>query len=144
MNWGHKLTIVITVFVSFMAYMLYKCITTDFQLVEKEYYKSELKYQQVIDGSANAVALSRDVQVFKQNNEVVIQLPDEMKKQTISGNLWFYCAYDASMDKKMAFTPNENGIQAFQLSDFKKGAYTLKIEWNNGNEQYYSEQQVKL
>lgn len=144
MNWGHKLTIVITVFVSFMAYMLYRCITTDFQLVEKEYYKSELKYQQVIDGSANAVALSKDVQVYKQNNEVIIQLPDEMKKQTINGNLWFYCAYDASMDKKMAFTPDANGTQVFQLSDFKTGAYTLKIEWNNGNENYYSEQQVKL
>lgn len=144
MNWGHKLTITICIFVSFMAYMLYRCITTEFQLVEKEYYKSELKYQQVINGSQNAKALSGTVQVYKQNNEVVVQLPDEMKQQPVSGNLWFYCAYDASMDRKMAFTPNENGNQSFQVSGFKKGAYTVKIEWSSGNEHYYTEQSLNL
>lgn len=144
MNWGHKLVAAISLFVGFMAYMVYQCVNTDFQLVEKEYYKSELQYQQVINGYANAGALSSNVKLLQKDDKLVIQLPEEMKSQNISGSLWFYCAYDASLDQKMAFHPNQEGNQEFAIADFKKGAYTVKIEWNDGRQNYYSEQSLNL
>lgn len=44
MNWGHKLTFTILVFIGLMSYLVYRSLNTDFQLVEKDYYNNELQY----------------------------------------------------------------------------------------------------
>ena len=75
MNWGHKLTIVIAVFICLMGFMVYQAMQTDFQLVEKGYYKSELNYQQVIDGTSRANALSSRVRIAKPETGLLYNCP---------------------------------------------------------------------
>ncbi len=144
MNWGHKLTIVIVVFVAHMGYLVYRSLSTDFQLVEQEYYKNELQYQQVIDATQRANKLKGDVVIKKVNGQVTVELPAEMKNKNVKGLLWFYCAYDSKMDRKLAFQPNENGIQSFNLSLFEPGSYTVKIEWSSDDVTYYNETKFTL
>lgn len=144
MNWGHKLTIAIIAFVSWMAYMVYRCATTDFQLVEKEYYKNELRYQQVIDGTSRANKLSSNATVTRAHDKVIVQLPEEMKELTVKGKLWFYCAYDAGLDRNLLLEVNSNGEQVLDASLFKPGRYTVKIEWMCNNISYFSEQKLSL
>lgn len=144
MNWGHKLTIAILVFVSWMAYMVYRCATTDFQLVEKEYYKNELRYQQVIDGTSRANKLSSHATVTRQHDKVIVQLPEEMKDRAVKGKLWFYCAYDAALDKNMQLDVNSNGEQVLDATVFEPGNYTVKIEWICNDISYFSQQKLSL
>ncbi len=144
MNWGHKLTIAILSFVGFMAFMVYKCHTTEFQLVEKEYYKSELKYQQVIDAAQRAGKLTGQLKVTRQGDRIIVQLPEEMKQQAVTGSMWFYCAYEAGMDKKITLEPDAEGIQVLDAAQFKPGSYTVKIEWTANEESYYREEQLTI
>lgn len=144
MNWGHKLTIAIVSFVAFMAFMVYKCHTTEFQLVEKEYYKSELKYQQVIDASQRTNQLSGKLKVTRQGDKIIVQLPEEMKQQTIKGSMWFYCAYEAGMDKKINLETDADGIQVLDATRFARGNYTVKVEWTVGNQSYYKEEHITI
>ncbi|MGN6435527.1 MAG: FixH family protein [Agriterribacter sp.] len=144
MNWGHKLTIVILVFVSWMAYMVYRCATTDFQLVEKEYYKNELRYQQVIDGTSRANKLSSQATVTRQHDKVIVQLPEEMKDRAVEGKLWFYCAYDAALDKNMQLEVNSRGEQVLDASAFEPGNYIVKIEWMCNDISYFTQQKLSL
>lgn len=144
MNWGHKLTIAIVVFVSWMAYMVYRCVTTDFQLVEKDYYKNELRYQQVIDATQRANSLNSQVKISRQTNKIILQLPPEMKGQQVSGSLWFYCAYDESLDKKMALQLNNDGQQELDIAALKPGNYTVKIEWLCNDVLYFKEEKLTL
>lgn len=144
MNWGHKLTVAIVVFVCMMGFLVYKAMQTDFQLVEKGYYKSELKYQQVIDGTSRANALSSRVQVVRSGDRVIVQLPEEMKNRSVQGSLWFYCAYDEKMDRKFELLPDKDAIQELDAGLFDAGSYTVKIEWTSNNEYYYSEAKLRL
>lgn len=144
MNWGHKLTIAIGVFICLMGFMVYQAMQTDFQLVEKGYYKSELKYQQVIDGTSRANALSSKVRIVKSGSRIIVQLPEEMKNSNVQGSLWFYCAYDEKMDRKFVLQPNKDAIQELDAGLFDAGNYTVKIEWISNNEHYYSEEKLRL
>ncbi|MBX3252840.1 MAG: FixH family protein [Chitinophagaceae bacterium] len=144
MNWGHKLTIVIAVFVAWMGYMLYRCITTDFQLVEKDYYKNELRYQEVIDAKARTSELGDLAIISRQEDKIVVQFPGEMKDQEIKGSLWFYCAYDAGLDKKMPLQTNNDGMQVLDVAELKPGRYTVKIEWTCNDLSYFKEEQLTL
>lgn len=58
MNWGNKLLVTFIVFGAGMGVLVYKSMNTTYELVEKDYYKKELRYQEVIDGSNRANALS--------------------------------------------------------------------------------------
>ncbi|MBX2922751.1 MAG: FixH family protein [Chitinophagaceae bacterium] len=144
MNWGHKLTIAIVIFVSWMAYMVYRCATTDFQLVEKDYYKNELRYQEVIDATARARQLGDQAIVSRQADKIVVQLPGEVKDKEIKGNLWFYCAYDEALDKRMSLQTNNDGMQVLDVKELKPGSYTVKIEWTCNNLSYFKEEQLTL
>lgn len=139
MNWGYKLMLGFSLFAAMMIYLVFRCFQTNFDLVEKEYYKSELAYQQVIDGSKRAGSLSAAPGLTQSGNAVVLQMPDEMKDSTISGSIWFYCAYDAQKDKKFQLTINENGIQVFN-GKLQPGKYTVKMDWEKNGDLYHSEQ----
>ena len=79
-NWGHKIILVFVVFVSLIATLVYKSVHTNFELVTKEYYKDELVYQRVIDGTHNANRLAGVTTVTSDQQYVNVQLPEEMKK----------------------------------------------------------------
>ena len=51
MNWGNKLLITFLVFGAGISFLVYRSMHTNFELVEKDYYKSELRYQEIIDGT---------------------------------------------------------------------------------------------
>lgn len=144
MNWGHKLTIAIAVFVCLLGVLVYKAIHTDFQLVEKEYYKSELRYQQVIDGYHRAHTLSSKVQIQKKDNGIVVQLPQEMKNNAVQGTLWFYCAYDETKDRKFELNLNEDAAQLLEAGAFEPGRYTVKLEWRINDQHYYHEEKISI
>lgn len=144
MHWGHKLTIAIVAFVCLMGFMVYQALHTDFQLVEKGYYNSELKYQDLIDGNQRANQLSSKPTIVKAGNRVVLQLPEEMKNTVVRGSLWFYCAYDEKMDRKFEIQTDDSARQEWDADLFEAGNYVVKIEWSSGDRNYYSETKLTL
>ena len=144
LNWGHKITLAFSAFVVFMFVMVYKSMKTDFQLVTKEYYKDELAYQQVIDGTNRANNLSSSVEVKQANNELIILLPTEMKGKTISGNIWLYCSSDDKKDRRLELTVDENGKQVIDSKNMLPANYSVKITWKADELNYYNEQRIEL
>lgn len=144
MNWGNKLLLTFIVFGTGMCYLVYRSVSTNYELVEKDYYKSELRYQQVIDGSNRANALSSSVKLEQKDNIVFLQLPEEMKNKDVTGDVLFYCAYDGKKDKKFRLTVNDEGAQSFQPGIITPGNYTVKINWSNEGKDYYSEKTLTV
>jgi len=144
LNWGHKLMLVFLVFVGMMSYLVYRCIKTNYDLVSTEYYKEELSYQQVIDGASRANQLRNKIGIAQNGNEIVLQLPDEMKNTTVKGTAWFYYAPDAKRDRQIALNPDAKGIQSINSSQFFPGSYTVKVKWESKGQQYYSEEFVTI
>ena len=102
MNWGNKLLLTFIVFGAGMGYLVYRSVSTNYELVEKDYYKQELRYQQVIDGTNRVNQLSSAVKIEQTDAGIILELPQEMKEKDISGDVLFYCAYDKKKDKKFS------------------------------------------
>lgn len=143
MNWGNKLLVTFIVFGAGMTYLVYRSVKTNYELVDKEYYKNELAYQQVIDGSARANALSA-TEVRQDSEGIVLQLPAEMKNKPVSGTVHFYCAYDEKRDKKYTLQPSPEGVQTFPAAQLQAGTYTVKISWVSNGSSYYTEKNLTI
>ena len=143
-NWGHKLTLAFSAFVVFIFVMVYKAVNTDFQLVTKEYYKDELAYQEVIDGTNKANQLSTAVTIQQVEDQLIIQLPEEMKQQTVTGSIWLYCPSEDKNDRKLVLTVNEEGKQFISTKTIAAAGYLAKIRWQANDQTYYTEQRITI
>ena len=139
MNWGNKLLVTFIVFATGMGYLVYRSTHVNYELVEKDYYKTELQYQQVIDATKLVNQLTRPVQLTQTTEGIVLQLPEELNNQAVSGHIWFYCSYDETKDKKFNLAINPGGKQLFSSSALHPGIYIAKISWSSNGKKYYSE-----
>jgi hypothetical protein len=143
-NWGHKLTIGFMAFATMIIYLVVQSMHTKYDLVSKEYYKEELHYQQVIDGTSRANQLSNRATITQENDQLIIQLPKEMEQKVITGSLLFYSADNAQKDKTLPLHVNDNAMQTIDSRSFIPGNYTAKIRWESSGEQYYTEVAITI
>ncbi len=142
MNWGNRLLLVFIVFGAGMFFLVYKSMSTNYDLVETDYYKQELRYQQIIDASAAADSLSAPVSFYQTVQGIQMQLPAEMKGQPLTGEVFFYCAYDKKKDKKFQLQADEQASQLF--TNISSGDYTVKIRWAKSGKEYYTEKNLTV
>lgn len=143
LNWGHKLVLVFLVFGASMSFLVYRSVTTNFELVSKEYYKDEIEYQQVIDGTRAASQLSGQLQISQANDSILIRFPNEMSTGMVKGRIWFYYAPDARRDRK--FPIEVSGIgHKIAGTYFLPGNYTVKTWWEHDGKQYYNDQKITI
>lgn len=143
MNWGNKLILVFIVFAGLMGTLVYKCMNQNFELVSKEYYSDELRYQDKIDGMNNANKLS-DVTIFKGAEQVNIQLPKELAGLTIKGEAWFYCPTNSINDRKILIDVNDENVFVIDKAKLAKTKYLVKLTWTVGADKYHTEKPLSL
>lgn len=144
MNWGNRLLLVFIVFGLGMGYLVYRSMNTNYELVESDYYKQELRYQDVIDDHKQANALSAPVSLEQKDGALLLQLPEEMKNKTLSGEVYFYCSYDSKKDKRIVLKADSMGQQLLAPGTIATGSYQVKIKWTSGDKSYYSEQNISV
>lgn len=143
MSWGNKLIIVFMVFAALMATLVYKATQAKFELVSKDYYQDELRYQDKIDGAANA-ALEAPISIQLTDEIISIEFPDAQKNANITGEAWFYCSVDATKDKRFVLSVDSTGIQRIERKGLQKGDYQIKISYEINQKKYYVAQQLHL
>ena len=143
MSWGNKLVVVFLVFAGLMFTLVYKAVNTKYELVSKDYYKEELRYQDKIDGVNNANKLS-SISVTQDDNQLILDLPKEIKGIKTEGEIWLYCSNDAGKDRKIPLQVDEAGRQLIMKNTLAKGNYQLKLNWKAGGSNYYTEKNLTV
>lgn len=144
MNWGNKLLLVFTVFGTGMFYLVYRSMKTNFELVEKDYYKSELRYQEVIDGSNRASSLVTFINLQQTDSGIILTMPKDVKSKITSGDILFYCWYDSKKDRKFPLSISNDGTQSFKTGIISAGNYIVKINWIGEKQNYYVEKRLTV
>ena len=140
-SWGYKIMFVYIAFVAGIGFLAFKANNEKFDLVTKDYYEQELKYQQIIDQSANTSNLSTPVTIEKREGELRISFPDAMKDKKKQVDFYLYYAADAKKDFRKSFEVNENEL-AQALPVGMKGMYELKLSWEAEGVKYYFEKKL--
>ncbi len=135
-NWGTKLTIFIIIFILFIIVLVYKSMTNDIMLVEKDYYPKGLVYQDRIDEMKNAKPLLPYFQI-QQNQDFVIFSMAEIHPDT--GTITFFRPSDNNLDMTYQLMPDNASRMHLPLDDFTKGKYVAKIYWKEAGTAYYIE-----
>ena len=112
-SWGHKIAGAYMLFVAGVLFLAFKANKEEFDLVTKDYYGEELKYQQVIDQSENYAKLSTPLSVEKTDSTVKIIFPAEMKEKKKSIDFYLYFPADAKKDFRISIETNENEFTCY-------------------------------
>lgn len=139
MNWGHKIIIVFIIFAAGIITLVTKSMRTKIDMVTKDYYGEELKYQDVIDGKQNARSLSAPVLIAQQAEGIAVTFPRELHGSTLTGNIKFYRPSDEAMDIEMPLLLNDEGKQLINRQLFSKGNYQVKVQWQSKGKPFYQE-----
>ena len=135
--------LVFIVFAGLMAVMVYKSMNQHIELVSADYYKDELRYQEKIDGANNAGKISH-VLIKPTAEAVSIALPEEIKGLAVTGEILFYCPSQSIADRKFELIVNDDGVMTIDRNKLANVAYLVKLNWQTGNEKYYTEQRLEL
>ena len=143
MNWGNRLLIVFACFAVLIGTMVYKCMHQDFELVSKDYYNEELRYQDKIDGMQNAGFISK-LTLSQTDSTVSIGMPKELDGKPLTGQVYFYCAMNASKDIRLPLQVNSNNIMHVNKARLTGFRYTVKLSLQSENKPYYYEQALTI
>ncbi len=143
MSWGNKLVFVFVAFAGLMGTLVYKAMNTKYELVSKDYYKDELRYQDKLDGIKQANKIS-EVQIKQEKKNIVITFPSELEGLPIEGEAWFYCKTNADKDKRLPLLLHHTSKYIVPADSLSRENYTVKITWKSGSTGYYSEKTINL
>jgi hypothetical protein len=141
MNWGKGITIVIILFIGWIAFLIYKTGEVTSEMVTDNYYEKELVYEKVIQAKRNVQQLSALPTISQQQNNVLITFPEEVTTAA-TGNIVFYRPNNPQQDKKYTITINNNNAQNIATSDLTKGVYQIQLTWQQNNIPYYYEKNI--
>ncbi|HSU50249.1 MAG TPA: FixH family protein [Segetibacter sp.] len=143
MTWGTKLLLVFTAFALLMSTLVYMCMKQKFELVSKDYYKDELRYQDKIDGMNNANKIG-NVLIQENQENVSIQLPKEVQGLALKGQATFYCTVNSLNDRTLPLEVNDEGFMLISKTKLAKAKYLVKLNWQIGNDLYYTEKKLSV
>jgi hypothetical protein len=143
MNWGYKILFVYLFFVAGILLLVFKSSSEKVDLVTKDYYQKELKYEQKIDEAERAQSLSSPLQYEVNNNEISIRFPEEMLGKKITAQTLLYYAADETRDSVYNLqTDSAKLVMILPKTD--KGMYELKMNWKVDTTTYYSEHKLLI
>lgn len=137
MNWGYKILGVYLLFVAGIIYLVVRSSSEKIDLVTKDYYEQELVYQEKIEQSARAAALSAGISVETTGSHLRVSFPEEMKGRQITASVLLYCPSDSRKDIRREFITGE----AFVLMEYPEtyqGLFELQVDWKADGKNYYS------
>ena len=132
-------------FLAMLFYFLYVASRQQNELMDSNYYKEEIEFQQKIDASERLNKAYDKPLISRQNRLVEIRIPREMAQRLVSGDIEFIHHSLREADLKLAFRPDTSGIQIVPDSQFKsKGSYKCRILWKDDSGSYYREEDLSF
>lgn len=115
-----------------------------FGMVEKDYYQKELDYQMQIDRANRSSQLPKDVGFIYNESAIVLEFPKLFDHNDIHGEILFFRPSDTSKDFKLNIELDKDRKQYINIVELMRGAWTIKVNWNNQVDEYYSEKRIFL
>lgn len=136
-NWGWGIVLFFTCFVAFMIFMVYLTSTISHDLVTKDYYRQEIKYQDKIDMKNNLAKTGKHISVKNVDGMVIVSIPKINANHPEYANLYFYRPSDDKKDFHLK--THQDGLFIIAKNKIYKGAYIIKAQWECAGKKYYEE-----
>lgn len=138
MNFGVKITILYLSFVGMILTLVFMCYNQNVELVSKDYYAQELKFQDKIDAIHNEKSLEKSISHVISGKEILLTIDPSLNAADFSGNINFFRPSDSSKDVKlkMNFVDNQQSVNTSALIH---GVYKMQLSWVSNGKHYFKE-----
>jgi len=141
MNFGKWIVVAFLTFAFYIAVLVVVCVRQDINLVSKDYYRDELKYQQKLDQINNTNRLRHLPVIAVENGQARISFAEGQHIQ--NGTFKIERPSDEKLDRHYRLSPHQP-VQEFNLGNWKPGLYRSSVTWTMEGKQYYFEKQIIL
>jgi hypothetical protein len=145
MSWSYRITILYLGFVGIIITLVTISSRHKEELVSKDYYARELKYQEHIDALANESALTESFTHKIIPAGILIIAPKSFT--TLSkGSIVLFCPSDSKKDKSFHLRLNSDGEQLIPKESISAGIYKMQIAWSDksGSKNYFKESVINI
>ena len=144
-NWGHGITLVIILFLVGMIGMVSLATQQTNGMIDKNYYAQELKYQNIINATANLQKQTNNHSILNTAaNGITLQLPPNTYQAIQKGSIELLKPNDSSKDLLFSLQPDSMGQQVIASKDLNKGYYLARVYWESEGTPYYHEQKISI
>lgn len=143
-TWGTGIAIVYTVFAISIIGLVVNSFGKKLDLESKDYYAKELVFQQQIDKSNRAKALSEPLKWKVEQGKLVFTFPSIFKEKSLGGKIVLFKPSDNTSDITFPVLPDAMMLQTIPTGKLGKGMYKLRIDWFANDQTYYNEGVVVL
>ena len=142
--WPIGLTVVILAFLLFFVGFFIFAHMNRIDLVEKDYYKKELEYQEHIERIERSKELSESVVLNydEPNQKMELRFPVEIDPLNVSGKIMFFRPSDARQDKLIPLELSLDRTQLLEMANMPAGRWKVKVFWTADNTDYYDEFEI--
>lgn len=135
MNWGKSIILCFILFASFIGTMAYKMATAKVDLVNKDYYKNEINYQDQINKRKNSSNFNADnIMTYSSDNQTLsIDFPTKVNKGVVT----FFRPSDKRLD--FSVSVQKEPIFNYSTEKLEKGKWKVQATWTDGTREYYLE-----
>lgn len=121
-------------FIIMMSTLVYKSVSSDFDLVTAKYYEEGVNYDSKQEQLDNVDDLQDNVTATIIEGKVIIQIPS----QVTEGEIVLYRPSDERKDIVLDLVANQS-LVSYDTDLLDKGKWIAKIEWQNAAKKYYAE-----
>ena len=144
LNWGFGIVIFIGVFMTFILSLVYKCSQQKVDLVSADYYDKEIQYQKQINRMNNSAELDKQVIISSENGLISFQFPEKFRNSKLAGSITFFKPDNSAHDFEIPLEINPDLSQSYSTEKMASGRWNVKLNYKDGQTEYYAEQKINL
>jgi len=144
LSWSYKITILYLGFVGIIVTLVVISGNNKEELVSKDYYAQELKYQERIDAANNAGALTESIEHNIDKKNITLSIASGLMTGDLKGEVYFFCPSDSKKDQTFILDFNKDGKQILSTNKLRPAVYKMRLSWRSNNKNYFKENIVTI
>ena len=142
--WPAGIIVVCSLFVTGIAGLLVMACSQKSDLVSKDYYEQELRFQSQIDRVELTRREASKASVIYElaGKRITVRLPGGQGRSKVRGSIELYRPSAAGLDRAVALEPDANGVQHLDAAGLAEGLWRVRVSWTSGEQSYYLEEKV--
>lgn len=115
-------------------------------LVAKDYYEQELRFQGQLDrmNRANALAGQASVLYTADRKQITVSIPGVQGSSGVVGKVELYRPSSAGLDRMVALEVDGEGHQVIDATKLAPGLWNVKVTWVAGGQDYFINQRIRI
>lgn len=143
-SWGIKITVLYGGFVALILCMVTMAMREKVDLVSKDYYEQELKFQDKINKMTRSNELNEPLAWEVKEDVLMLKFPRQFKGQNINGSIYFFRPSDVSLDRTIPIPADTGSVQNISTQELKEGLYKMQINWKANDVEYFNEGIIQI